>query len=224
MTTLVSAKNITKLYGKGANTTTALLNISFEIESGETIAIVGKSGSGKSTLMHQLALLDSPTTGSLSIGTKLSTGLKESELDAIRNEQFGFIFQQFFLNGNDSVLENVTLPLKVAGIPKKERIARAQEVLTSVDLLEKSMDKANNLSGGQKQRVCIARALINNPSVIFADEPTGNLDSKTSQVITNLLFKLNKEKKITLIIVTHDQDLANKCSRQLHIQDGMLQK
>lgn len=222
MSLVFSVKNLSKSFGTGKNEFTALKDVSFDINEGESIAIIGKSGSGKSTLMHQLALLDTPTSGEIFIKDKLSTGLSAKDLNKIRNKEFGFVFQQFFLNGNDTVLNNVILPLKVAGLSEKDRNSKATEVLKSVELDTKADNKAVDLSGGQKQRACIARALVNNPSVIFADEPTGNLDSVTGEKIINLLFKLNKEKNITLIIVTHDNELAAQCDRQLKIKDGLL--
>jgi len=142
----------------------------------------------------------------------------------LRNKHFGFVFQQFFLNANDSVLNNVTLPLKIAGIGRRERNRRGMEVLKSVELADKAKNKANDLSGGQKQRVVIARALINRPSIIFADEPTGNLDSATGKKIEDMLFDLNKSRDITLVIVTHDHDLARRCDRQINIRDGRIQE
>src|SRR5690606_9504103 len=154
--------------------------------------------------------------------SKDASKLSAKQLDKIRNETFGFVFQQFFLNGNDTVLNNVTLPLKIAGVSRKVRNQRGLEMLQAVELEDKAMSKANDLSGGQKQRVVIARALANNPKLIFADEPTGNLDTRTGETIENLLFTLNKKKGITLVIVTHDVDLAARCSRQLHIEDGRI--
>lgn len=222
MPTAIKVDSLSKTFGSGKTEFKALQDVSFEIKEGETVAIVGKSGSGKSTLMHQLALLDSPSSGKLYIGKKLSTGMKARELDLLRNQTFGFVFQQFFLNGNDSVLNNVVLPLKVAGMGRRERNAKALEALKAVELEDKINNRAADLSGGQKQRACIARAIINNPSIIFADEPTGNLDSATGDKVADLLFKLNKEQKITLIIVTHDPDLAKRCKRQLKIKDGKL--
>jgi putative ABC transport system ATP-binding protein len=142
----------------------------------------------------------------------------------MRNKKFGFVFQQFFLNGNASVLENVILPLKIAGVGSRERRRRGMEELEAVELVDKAKSKANELSGGQKQRAVIARALINKPQIIFADEPTGNLDSATGEKIIQLLFELNKKKDITLIIVTHDQDIATRCDRQIHIKDGRIQE
>lgn len=221
---MINVDNVRKVYGKKQNIFTALDGVSFKIEDGASVAIVGKSGSGKSTLMHVLALLDKPTEGTVAIDGQLSSTLSSSKQDLLRNQKFGFIFQQFFLNANETVLENVMLPLKIAGISRSERVRRAKEALSSVELLEKAKNKAKDLSGGQKQRVCIARALVNNPSIIFADEPTGNLDSVTGKLVEDLLFRLNKEQKITLIIVTHDEDLAKRCSKQLRIKDGKLEK
>ncbi len=221
---IVEAKNLTKVYGKKESKFTALNSVDLEIKRGESVAIVGKSGSGKSTLMHLLATLDSPTSGSLKIEGLEIAKLKGREGDKLRNAKFGFVFQQFFLNGNDTVLNNVVLPLRIAGIGKKAREKRGMEVLAEVGLADKAKNKANDLSGGQKQRVCIARALVNNPEVIFADEPTGNLDSATGKMIENILFKLNTEQKITLIVVTHDGDLAAKCGRSVRIKDGRIEK
>jgi putative ABC transport system ATP-binding protein len=222
--TLLSVKNLTKTYGKGSSAFTALRGLDLEIKEGEVVAVIGKSGSGKSTLMHLLALLDRPSEGSISIGGTDAARLKRKKVDALRNKEFGFVFQQFFLNANDSVLNNVILPLKIAGIGSRERKRRGLEVLKAVELEDKAGNKARNLSGGQKQRVVIARALINNPKIIFADEPTGNLDSATGKKIEDLLFQLNKDHGITLIFVTHDPDLAKRCQRQIHIKDGLIEK
>jgi len=222
MGTALASESVSKSYGKGDAAFTALQNISFEIKAGESVAIIGKSGSGKSTLMHTLALLDKPSTGKVLIEGKDASRLKGKQLNSIRNQKFGFVFQQFFLNENDSVLNNVVLPLKIAKVGHKERNERGLRALEAVELADKAKSKAGTLSGGQKQRVCIARALINNPSIIFADEPTGNLDSHTGKIVEDMLFKLNKEQGITLIIVTHDEDLARHCNRELHIKDGKL--
>ena len=220
--TLISTRNLKKSYGKRDSKFDALRGINLDIEEGESVAIVGKSGSGKSTLMHLLALLDRPTSGEIRLkGAKTST-LKAKRLNTLRNKQFGFVFQSFFMNSNDTVLNNVILPLKIAGIGYRERKRRAMNALKIVGLEDKARNKANDLSGGQKQRVCIARAIVNNPKVIFADEPTGNLDSGTGEKIQDLLFGLNKDKGITLIIVTHDEDLAAKCERQVHVADGLI--
>lgn len=219
---VITTDNLTKVYGKKDTAFTALDDISIGIAAGESVAIVGKSGSGKSTLMHLLALLDRPTSGTIAVGGKNASKLSEKQLDKVRNKTFGFVFQQFFLNGNDTVLNNVTLPLKIAGVSYKERNRRGLEMLQAVELEDKASSKANDLSGGQKQRVVIARALANNPKLIFADEPTGNLDSRTGKTIENLLFSLNKKKGITLVIVTHDEELAARCDRQLKIEDGRI--
>lgn len=221
---VLSTVNLYKVYGKGENAFTALHDISLTIKQGETVAIIGKSGSGKSTLMHLLALLDKPTDGSITIHDKPSSKFKKRQLDKLRNEEFGFVFQQFFLNGSSSVLDNVILPLKIAGMSRAARHKRGLEVLKQVELEDKAKNKANDLSGGQKQRVVVARALANNPKVIFADEPTGNLDSATGQKVEDLLFDLNKKQNITLIIVTHDKDLATRCDRQIFIKDGKLSR
>ena len=217
---VIEACHVSKIYGKRENAFKALSNINLKIYEGESVAIVGKSGSGKSTLMHILALLDKPTEGNIKIDGKDSTKLKGRALNKLRNRYFGFVFQQFFMNSYNSVLDNVLLPLKIAGTSRRTRKSRALQALKEVDLDQKAKNKGINLSGGQKQRVCIARAIVNNPKVIFADEPTGNLDSATGEKIENLLFGLNKEKGITLIVVTHDEELAAKCSRQIHIADG----
>lgn len=219
---IIAAKKLTKKYGKKDSEFIALDDVTISIGKGESVAIIGKSGSGKSTLMHLLALMDEPTDGEVLINGQPFAKLSKRSMDKLRNKTFGFVFQQFFLNGNASVLENVILPLKIAGNSSRERKRRGLEALKAVELEDKANNKANDLSGGQKQRVVIARALINNPEIIFADEPTGNLDSHTGAHIEGLLFKLNKERDITLIIVTHDEDLAKMCDRQIHIKDGHL--
>ena len=221
---IISTKKLTKVYGKGESRFVALDGVSLDFSQGESIAIVGKSGSGKSTLMHILALLDSPTQGAVLIDGKDSTELSRRQKDRLRNEEFGFVFQQFFLNANHSVLENVILPLKIAGVGRRERNRLGMKALVDVELDSKANNKANDLSGGQKQRVVIARALINTPKVIFADEPTGNLDSVTGRKIEDMLFSLNKSNNITLMIVTHDEELAKRCSRIIRIKDGKIEK
>jgi putative ABC transport system ATP-binding protein len=220
--TAISANHVTRVYGKGDVAFRALDGIDLSIVTGESVAIIGKSGSGKSTLMHILALLDQPTEGSVVVGDKDASQLGGKQIDKLRNESFGFVFQQFFLNGNDTVLENVTLPLKIAGVGRKARKVRGLKALASVQLHDKADSKAADLSGGQKQRVCIARALINEPSIIFADEPTGNLDSHTGKNVEDLLLRLNHEHGITLVVVTHDEDFARRCGRRLRIKDGAL--
>jgi len=223
MSNIISARSITKVYGRRkSNQFKALDDVTLDIKPGESVAIIGKSGSGKSTLMHLLALLDQPTLGEISIDGKATTKMKQREVNRLRNQKFGFVFQQFFMNARDSVLNNVMLPLKIAGVPMKKRKKQAMMALKVVELEHKAKSRANDLSGGEKQRVCIARALVNNPKIIFADEPTGNLDSTTGQKIEDLLFELNHKKEITLIIVTHDSDLAKRCSRQINLKDGKI--
>jgi putative ABC transport system ATP-binding protein len=217
---LLSARNLSRWYGDGADRFHALTDVSLDIHRGESVAVVGKSGSGKSTLMHLLALLDAPDHGSLLLdGTDVAT-LDRRHLDTARNRRFGFVFQQFFLNPSQSVLENVVLPLTIAGVPPKERSRRGMEVLGQLGMQDKARNRATALSGGQKQRVVIARALVGEPDVIFADEPTGNLDSATGALVEDELFDLNRERGITLVVVTHDDELAARCRRQVHIHDG----
>ena len=199
-----------------------LKNINIEIRQGECVAIMGKSGSGKSTLMHILACLDEPTAGSVLFEKNDFANLNERKRNRLRNEKFGFVFQQFFLNGRETVFENVALPMRIRGASEKELKTGAMESLKAVGLDDKAFKNAKDLSGGEKQRVCIARALVGKPQVIFADEPTGNLDSVTGESVENLLLRLNKEKGITVIIVTHDEDLANKCERTIEIVDGRI--
>ena len=220
---MITAEKLYKTYGK-KNVYEALRGIDLTITDGESLAIVGKSGSGKSTLMHLLAGLDHPTKGSVRWNKRTLASMKEQRLAGLRNEQVGFVFQQFFLQPTMTVLENAILPLKIAGVNPAERKRRGLEVLKAVGLLDKADNRATDLSGGQRQRVAIARALINNPSVIFADEPTGNLDSETGKQVEELLFRLHKERNITLVIVTHDDELARRCDRTIHIQDGKVTK
>lgn len=219
---LLQVEEITKIYGHGQNSFVALDKVSLNIKRGESVAITGKSGSGKSTLMHVLAALDRANAGSISFDGKKYENLSAGKLDRLRSKQFGFIFQQFFLNGRETVLENVMLPLKIAGVKAGERKRRALKALAEVDLTDKAGNKATDLSGGQKQRVAIARALVNDPEVIFADEPTGNLDSENGARVADLLFSLNKKRGITLVIVTHDSDMAVRCKRRLFMKDGQL--
>ena len=219
---VIEAKNIKKSYGKNETKFDALKGVDLKVEKGESVAIIGKSGSGKSTFMHILALLDQPTSGDIYLNGKNVTSIRKKVLNKTRNEEFGFVFQQFFMNAKDTVLNNVLLPLKIGGISGSKRKKMALDALKAVGLEDKVQNKANNLSGGQKQRVCIARALVNNPQIIFADEPTGNLNSATGKKIEELLFDLNKNKGITLIIVTHDPDLAARCDRQVHVRDGLI--
>lgn len=217
---IISLHQVTKVYGKGDNAVEALRGIDLDISSGEAIAIIGRSGSGKSTLAHVMATLDRPTSGKVLInGSEVGRRSRRAS-NRLRNQEIGFVFQQFFMNARDSVLDNVMLPMVIAGIRPKSRRKRALDALETVGLLDKAYARASDLSGGQKQRVCIARAIVNKPSIILADEPTGNLDTATSRVVEDMLFRLNQERGITLVIVTHDPDLAQRCGRQVRIADG----
>jgi putative ABC transport system ATP-binding protein len=217
---LLQVADVNKIYGKRENAFSALKDISLEFKAGSTNAIVGKSGSGKSTLLHILTGLDHPTSGTVSDDEKnIFTDL---DTDTWRGQNIGIIFQQFFLQPNDSVLENVALPLKIQGVHKKERMQKAAEALEQVGLSEKAKSKSGDLSGGQKQRVAIARALVGSPGVLIADEPTGNLDSENGANIEKLLFDLNKKLGTTLVIVTHDEDLATRCQNIIRLRDGQL--
>ena len=219
---LISVTDVHKSYGRGANRFDALRGVSLDIREGESVAILGKSGSGKSTLMHLLALLDQPTSGRIDLeGTDTRT-LRGRALNRTRNRTFGFVFQQFFLTSGTTVLDNVMLPMKIAGVGRRERKRRAMATLAQLELDDKARNKALDLSGGQKQRTVIARALVNDPRIIFADEPTGNLDSNTGAVVEDILFGLNREHGITLIVVTHDEDLAARCDRRILIRDGLI--
>ncbi len=219
---IISLHQVTKVYGKGDNAVEALRGINLDIRSGEAIAIIGRSGSGKSTLAHVMATLDRPTSGKVLInGSEVGRRSKRAS-NRLRNQEIGFVFQQFFMNARDSVLDNVMLPMVIAGIRPKLRRKRALDALETVGLLDKAYARASDLSGGQKQRVCIARAIVNKPSIILADEPTGNLDTATSRVVEDMLFRLNQERGITLVIVTHDPDLAQRCGRQVRIADGQV--
>lgn len=221
---MIELKNISKTYGKKANVFTALDDVSIKIPSGKTVAIVGKSGSGKSTLMHVMSGLDHPTAGQVIVGDKDIFSLKQKEIDAFRARQMSFIFQSFFVQGNESCYNNVSLPLEIAKVAPRERKEKIMAALEAVELGEKAKQRARDLSGGQKQRLAIARAIVNEPKILFADEPTGNLDSTTGETVENLLFDYAKQHKATLIVVTHDHDLARKCDIQIHIKDGRIQK
>ncbi|MFI7582279.1 ABC transporter ATP-binding protein [Kocuria sp. M1N1S27] len=219
---VLEAQELVRTYGRGETTHTALHGVDLAIRAGESVAIVGKSGSGKSTLMHLLALLDAPTSGSVAVRGQDAGSLSARELHRVRNTMFGFVFQQFFLTPGQTVLENVVLPLTIAGVGRAERRRRGLAVLERLELAEKAGARATDLSGGQKQRVAIARALVNDPSVIFADEPTGNLDSATGAVVQDILFELHRDRGITVVVVTHDPDLAARCDRQVHLRDGVI--
>lgn len=219
---MIEVRHITKTYGKKNSVFTALDDITFDIPDGSSVAIIGKSGSGKSTLMHAMSGLDRPQDGEVVIDGKDILKLKSKEVDKFRATKMSFIFQSFFVQANETCFDNVSLPLEIAGVPKRERKAKVKKALESVELGDKIKSKARNLSGGQKQRLAIARAIVNEPSILFADEPTGNLDSTTGEVIEDLLFGYNKQHGTTLIVVTHDTDLAKKCDIQLYIKDGKI--
>lgn len=219
---MLESRKLSKTYSSDGVDFQALKDVDLTIGRGDCIAIVGKSGSGKSTLMHLLACLDSPTAGSVYIEGADTSRLSEKAKNSLRNEKFGFVFQQFFLNGRDTVFENVVMPMRIRGASNSEIAADVREAIAAVGLEEKQYKKAKDLSGGEKQRVCIARALVGKPQVIFADEPTGNLDSATGAAIEKMLFDLNREMGITLVVVTHDGELARRCSRVIEMKDGMI--
>jgi putative ABC transport system ATP-binding protein len=220
---MIEVKQITKTYGKKQNAFKALDNVSFSIPEGASVAIVGKSGSGKSTLMHAMSGLDRPELGEIIVDGKDILKLKTKQIDNFRAHQMSFIFQSFFVQANESCYDNVSLPLEIGGTPVGQRRRKIEAALEAVELLDKKKSRARDLSGGQRQRLAIARAIVNDPKILFADEPTGNLDSVTGGVVEDLLFTYNKERGVTLIIVTHDADLASKCDMQINIKDGKIE-
>lgn len=219
---MIELKNVTKIYGKKKNQFVALNDVSLRIPTGVSVAILGKSGSGKSTLMHAISGLDRPQKGEVIIDGQDILKLKQKQVDEFRARKIGFIFQSFFVQGNESVADNVSLPLEIVKTPRGLRESKINEALKAVDLYEKRKNRARDLSGGQKQRLAIARAIVGSPQIIFADEPTGNLDSETGAKVEELLFNYNKQEGATLIIVTHDVDLAKKCDYQILIKDGKI--
>jgi len=221
MKNLIEIKNLIKTYKIGGETINAVDNITLDILEGEMVAITGPSGSGKSTLMHLIGGLDKPTKGDILVDSVNIAKLKDKDLSKYRNTTIGFVFQSFNLQPNLTSLENVKLPLMFSKnvANKAESALKALEML---DLKNRIFHKPNQLSGGQKQRVGIARALVNNPKIILADEPTGNLDSKNGSIVINLLREINKEKNVTIIIVTHDPNIANKCDREIRMKDGKI--
>lgn len=220
---MIACKNLTKTYETGEIDTIALKNVSFDIEKGEFVAIIGPSGSGKSTLMHILGALDTPTNGEYTLDGKIVSKLSEDELSLLRQEKIGFVFQAFNLLPRTTVLRNVMLPLLYTDTTKEERESRARECLRYAGLEEnKFFNLSNQLSGGQIQRVAIARALINNPAIILADEPTGNLDTKTSHIVMQAFQELHR-KGHTIILITHEPEIADFAERVITLRDGIIE-
>ena len=221
MSKIIETRNISKRYVMGEEVIDALKNINISVNKGEYVAFMGPSGSGKSTLMNIVGCLDTPSTGQYILNGQDVSEMSENELAAVRNKEIGFIFQTFNLIPRSTALDNVALPLVYAGVKKDDRIARAQKSLEDVGLSDRATHKPNELSGGQRQRVAVARALVNNPSIILADEPTGNLDSKTSYEIMNLFEEIHR-KGNTVIVVTHEEDIARHAHRIIRIKDGLV--
>jgi putative ABC transport system ATP-binding protein len=222
MSKIISTSEIAKIYQMGTQTVNALQSISIEINSGEYVAFMGPSGSGKSTLMNIIGCLDTPTAGTYILNNKDVSHMTENELADIRNSEIGFVFQTFNLLPRATALENVALPLIYAGYGKYDRDEKAMQTLENVGLADRADHKPNELSGGQRQRVAIARALVNDPSIILADEPTGNLDSKTSYDIMDLFHDLHASGN-TIIMVTHEDDIAHYAHRIVRLRDGLVE-
>ena len=220
---MLEIKKIKKIYQMGKVKVEALRGVSFYIDKGEFVAIMGPSGSGKSTLMHIIGCLDQPTEGNFIIGGKDVSKLNDDKLAEIRNKSIGFVFQQFNLLSRTSILHNVEIPLIYAGLKTKRRREMAKQALESVGLGDRVKHKPNEISGGEKQRAAIARALVNNPLIILADEPTGNLDTKTGEEIMKIFYKLHQQGN-TVIIVTHEAEIARHARRIVHLRDGLIEK
>jgi putative ABC transport system ATP-binding protein len=222
--TVITIRDVTKVYQMGTQEVHALRGVSLDVERGEALAIMGPSGSGKSTLMNILGCLDQPTAGDYLLDGEDVSRMSDDELADVRNRRVGFVFQSFNLLARTTAWENVQLPLIYAGTTPRERKARAQEVLEAVGLGERLDHMPNELSGGQQQRVAIARALVNRPSIILADEPTGNLDSTSGAEVMQILQRLHREEGITIILVTHDPRLTDYAERVLHLFDGQIER
>ena len=218
---IIKTENLVRHFTVGTQTVEALRGVSLDIDRGEFVAIMGPSGSGKSTLMNIIGCLDSPTSGTYYLNNKNVSTLDDDALALIRNHEIGFVFQNFHLLARNTALDNVMLPLKYAGIDKSEQEEIAMEVIKSVDLESRAHHQPSELSGGQQQRVAIARALVNKPSILFADEPTGNLDSKTGDDVMNLFKNLHKQGQ-TIIVITHEIEVANQAERIISIKDGKI--
>ena len=220
--TLIRVKNLKKQFQIGSEIVNAIKDISFEVNAGEFISIMGPSGSGKTTLMNIIGCLDTPTSGEYHLDDSEVSLLNDDELAAIRNRKIGFVFQSFHLLTRNTALKNVMLPLTYAGYDKSEATEKAKSVLDKVGLDDRINHKPNELSGGQQQRVAIARALVNNPSIIFADEPTGNLDTKTGEEIMNLFKELHRNGQ-TIIVITHENEIADQTERIITVKDGLIE-
>ena len=219
---IISVEGVTKHYALGTQTVEALRGVSFDIKKGEFIAIMGPSGSGKSTLMNIIGCLDIPTHGTYLLNNQEVSSLDDDALAGIRNKEIGFVFQNFHLLARNSALDNVMLPLKYAGVEKADQITRAKAALSEVGLEDRMDHQPSELSGGQQQRVAIARALVNNPSILFADEPTGNLDSQTGHDVMQLFHNLHDQGQ-TIILITHENEVAAEAQRTIFIKDGLIE-